>query len=55
MEPDPETFRIVEGRPMPFYHAPHEGQVLDTSKLFDEDPQGVVKQAEHNWPDAARG
>ncbi len=43
---DPESFVVKNGRLLVFYRDP----ALDTRAKFLENPEGILKKAEANWP-----
>jgi hypothetical protein len=47
---DPESYVVKNGRLLVFYRDP----ALDTRAKFLENPDGLLKQAETNWPALAR-
>jgi len=47
---NPETFRIQDGRLLLFFNGPFKGQTVDTSKMWDEDPVGMLHDADAHWP-----
>ena len=51
---NPETFRVQDGRLLLFFHAPHEGQVVDTSGMWDQAPANQLKSARKNWHSMVR-
>jgi len=46
---NPKTFRIQDGRLLLFFNGPFEGQVVDTSKFWDKDPVGMLRDADAHW------
>jgi YHS domain-containing protein len=48
--PNPETFRVQDGRLLLFFNGDHEGKNVDTSKMWDGAPGEMLKAADGNWP-----
>ncbi|GAB4373095.1 MAG: hypothetical protein Kow0062_09910 [Acidobacteriota bacterium] len=47
--PNPETFRIQDGRLLLFFNGPYQNQVVDTSAMWDENPRELLAQADQHW------
>jgi len=50
VQPNPETFRIQNGRLLLFFNGPFEGKIVDTSAMWDESPDSMLIEADSNWP-----
>ena len=47
---DPQTFRIQDDKLLLFFNDMWEGEMFDTSKKWDEDPNGFMEKARAGWP-----
>jgi len=48
--PNPETFRVQDGKLLLFFNGDFEGTPFDTSTEWDKDPAGMSTKAAANWP-----
>ncbi len=48
--PNPNTFRVQDGRLLLFFNGDYEGKNFDTSKEWDKDTAGMLKKADEKWP-----
>ncbi len=47
---NPETFDIVDGKLYLFFNAPFQGEIFDTSKLWNVETTKLLVAGKKNWP-----
>ena len=52
-QPNPETFAVQDGRLLLFFNGTHEGQTMNTQTMWNENAEGMLQQADANWPTIA--
>lgn len=48
--PNPETFKVQDGRTLLFFNGPYQGQTVNTLPMWDEHADDMLRTADEHWP-----